>query len=137
VTELVERLLTLWRDPIDARPDPEAAFRTLYADPVPVNGVPFTAAQLVARARALQQAFSDRRTELIHELTCDDKLVIGFYLHVRHTGTVQTPVGPVAATGRELSIRTTDILTVRDGLITDIWVIADDLGMLTQLGALG
>jgi hypothetical protein len=137
VTDLVPRLLALWTEPIDARPDPEADFRALYADPVPVNGVPFRVAELVARARALQATFGVRRAELVHELSCGDKLVIGFYLHVRHTGTAQTPIGPVPATGKEISVRTTDILTVRDGLISDIWVIADDLGMLTQLGALG
>jgi predicted ester cyclase len=40
----------------------------------------------------------------------------------------------VAATGRQLTIRVTDILTVRNGKIVDIWVVSDDLGMLRQLG---
>jgi hypothetical protein len=50
---LVDRLLRLWREPIGGQVAAEAAFRTLYADPVPVNGVPLTAADLVARARSL------------------------------------------------------------------------------------
>jgi hypothetical protein len=32
-------------------------------------------------------------------------------------------------------VRTTDILTVRDGLVTAIWVVADELGLLMQLDA--
>jgi hypothetical protein len=32
-------------------------------------------------------------------------------------------------------VRTTDILTVRDGLVTGVWVVADELGLLMQLDA--
>jgi hypothetical protein len=55
---------------------------------------------------------------------------------VRHTGTLTTPLGAVPATGREAVIRTIDILSVRDGKITDITVVADEFGLLSQLDAL-
>jgi hypothetical protein len=32
-------------------------------------------------------------------------------------------------------VRTIDVLTVTDGLISAIWVVADDLGLLRQLDA--
>ena len=38
-------------------------------------------------------------------------------------------------TGREVEIRTIDVLTLADGLITALWVVSDELGMLAQLGA--
>jgi hypothetical protein len=33
-------------------------------------------------------------------------------------------------------VRTIDVLTVTDGLISAIWVVADDLGLLRQLDAI-
>jgi hypothetical protein len=39
VPAFVDRLFALWREPVDERDDPEAAFRELYADPVSINGV--------------------------------------------------------------------------------------------------
>ena len=39
-------------------------------------------------------------------------------------------------TGREGAARTIDILAVRDGRITDITVVSDELGLLTTLGVL-
>ena len=49
---------------------------------------------------------------------------------------IEPPLGTVPGTGREAAARTIDILAVRDGKITDITVVSDELGMLTQLGAL-
>ncbi|WP_433217111.1 ester cyclase [Dactylosporangium sp. CS-047395] len=130
----LDAVLALWDSPIEQRDDPVADFRRYYADPVAVNGVPTTAAQLVERARALQVAFAERRTELVHRIEAGDKLVIGFYMHVRHVGPYETAFGRVAATERQLRIRVNDILTVRDGRITDIWVMSDDVDLLRQLG---
>jgi hypothetical protein len=53
-----------------------------------------------------------------------------------HTGTLPTPLGDLAATGREAAARTIDIPSVRDDKITDITVVADELSVLTQLNAL-
>ena len=127
----LDAVLALWD-----RPSAAADFRKHYADPVPVNGVPVTAEGLAARARGLQAAFADRRTELVHRIETGDRIVIGFYMHVRHVGPYDTPLGRVEATGRRLKIRVNDILTVRDGLITDIWVMSDDVDLMRQLGQL-
>lgn len=54
----VEALFRLWTDPLPEGPAAEDAFRTLYTDPVVVNGVPLTAADLVSRARAMQGSSS-------------------------------------------------------------------------------
>jgi predicted ester cyclase len=132
----LEAVLALWDVPLGERADPAAEFRRHYADPVPVNGVQVTAAGLVARAGALQAAFAERRTELVHRVETADRLVIGFYMHVRHVGPYDTALGRVEATGRPLRIRVNDILTVRDGLITDVWVMIDEVDLLRQLGRL-
>ena len=85
MSELLERLLPLWTEPVGGRDDPEAAFGAVYADPVVVNGA--------------------------------------------------SPLGTVAPTGRDIAVRTIDVLTVSGGLVTAIWVVADDLGLLVQLDA--
>src|SRR5262249_25866913 len=59
MSALLERLLPLWTQPVDARDDPEAAFGQVYADPVVVNGTPMSLTELAGRARSLQQAFDD------------------------------------------------------------------------------
>jgi hypothetical protein len=56
-------------------------------------------------------------------------------MHGRHVGPLQTPLGTVAATGRVVTNRVTDILTVVDDRVTDIWVISDDIALLRQLDA--
>ncbi|GAA3281991.1 ester cyclase [Dactylosporangium vinaceum] len=127
----LDAVLALWDQPSEA-----ADFRKYYADPVPVNGVPVTAEELAARARGLQAAFADRRTELVHRIETGDQIVIGFYMHVRHVGPYETPLGRAEATGKRLKIRVNDILTVRDGRITDIWVMSDDVDLMRQLGQL-
>ena len=137
MTALAERLLALWQQPVDGRADPEAAFRELYADPVSINGVETPVSALVDRARALQQAFADLTIEVVDHVETPTRVVFAFYLRARHAGPLATPLGNVEPTGRSVEIRTIDVLTVANGLVTALWVVADDLGMLTQLDSVG
>lgn len=114
--------------------DPVADFRSCYTDSVLVNGVPLTADDLVARACATQAAYSDLRVELVPRIDTGTTLVIAFLMHGRHTGPVSSALGEVAPTGRTEAIRTTDVLATRCGLIEDVWVIADEMDLLRQLG---
>jgi hypothetical protein len=41
----------------------------------------------------------------------------------------------VAPTQRDIEVRTIDVLTITAGVVSAIWVVADDLGLLRQLGA--
>jgi predicted ester cyclase len=134
---LVDRLLDLWREPVDQRDDPEAAFRELYSDPVSINGIATPVSSLVERARSLQRSFAGLTTEIVDQVETPDRLVIAFYMRGRHVGPLLTPIGTVAPTGRPVEIRTIDILTIADGVITALWVVSDELGMLTQLDAVG
>jgi predicted ester cyclase len=135
MSALTDRLLALWQEPVNELDDPEAAFRDLYSDPVSVNGQPTPVGSLVERARALQRAFDGLTTEIVDAVETPDRVVIAFYMRARHVGPLVTPVGTVAATGRPVEIRTIDVLTIVDGLVTEIWVVSDELGMLTQLDA--
>jgi hypothetical protein len=132
---LVERLLSCWEEPIDGRPDAEADFRAVYHDPVTVNGVATPVADLVRRARALQTALAGRRTRIVHQVEAGDVIVVGFSLTGRHVGPFPSALGLVPATNVEITARATDILTIVDGKGADIWVISDDLAVLTQMNA--
>ena len=137
MSALLNRLLALWQEPVDERADPEAAFREVYRDPVSINGVPTPVSSLVERARALQRSFADLATEIVDEVETADRVVIAFYMRGRHVASFDTPIGTVAPTGRAVAIRTIDVLAIADGLITALWVVSDELGMLTQLEAVG
>ena len=132
----IDRVMALWAEPVPDGPAGEAAFGRCYAGELTVNGAAFTVAGLTARARALQAAYSGIRPEVVQVVTAPDVIVVAFLMHVTHTGTLTTPLGEVAATGRTGFARTIDILTVRDGKIAAVTVVADELGLLSQLGVL-
>lgn len=134
--ELVERLLPLWTDAVADRLDAEADFRAVYADSIVVNGVEMSVGQLVQRAASLQDAFAELSMDVLDVVEAAGRLVLAFLMRGRHIGTFASPVGDIAPTGREIEVRTIDVLTVEDEKITRIWVVADDLGLLRQLGAL-
>jgi predicted ester cyclase len=132
---LLERLLPLWTEPVDGRDDPEAAFGEVYADPVAVNGIEMNLTELAARARSLQQAFDQLGMEILDRVETPERVVVAFVMRGRHVGPYVSALGTVAPTGRDIAVRTIDVLTVSGGIITAIWVVADDLGLLRQLDA--
>jgi predicted ester cyclase len=133
---LLDRLIPLWTQPVGSRDDPEAAFREAYADPVMVNGAPMPVAGLVDRARTLQRAFDQLEMHIVDAVETSDRVVLAFLMRGRHVGPFHSPVGVVAPTGREIEVRTIDVLTITAGVVSAIWVVADDLGLLRQLGAI-
>jgi hypothetical protein len=135
VADLVERLTALWTEPLGDQETAVAAFGRLYADPVVVNGTPMSLVELVDRARALQGAFSGLSMQVVDRAETPDRLMIAFFMHGRHVGSYPSPLGDVPPSGRDIRVRTIDVLTRTDGLISAIWVAADDLGLLTQLDA--
>jgi hypothetical protein len=114
-----------------------AAFRAVYINPVDVNGSAFSAVELLARARTLHRAYSDLHHELLDVVTAPDPLVLAFRMLGTHTGPLLTPLGRVAPTGRPTAIRTIDVLTVVDGRVACVLVVADELSNLVALEAIG
>jgi predicted ester cyclase len=135
--DLVDRLLALWLDPPPDDTTALAAFRALYTDPVDINDAAVSAADLLARARNLHQAYEGLRHEVLDVVTAPGRVVVAFRMLGTHTGPLSTPLGTVAATGRPVSIRTIDVLTVVDGRIARVIVVGDELGTLLSLGAVG
>jgi predicted ester cyclase len=106
----------------------------LYTDPVRVNGSTMSLADLAARARSVHAAFSDLDADVLQVVEDAGSLAVAFIMRGRHTGPYQTPFGAIQPTGSEVQIRTIDVLTITEGKISAIWVNADDLGTLQQLG---
>ncbi len=131
----VERLLELWTDPLPDGPAAEDAFRALYTDPVTVNGASLTAADLVARARAVQGTFERVQREVVSVVDDGDRVAVAFRMSGRQIGPLATSAGSLPPTGRHLELRVIDVLTVTDGRISDIVMVADELGALTALDA--
>jgi len=135
VIDLLGRLLPLWTQPVASWDDAEAAFRGVYADPVVVNGIEMPIAELVGRARALQQAFDELGMHILDTVETPDRVVIAFLMRGRHVGPFNSPLGTVAPTQRDIEVRTIDVLVITEGLVSAIWVVSDDLGLLRQLDA--
>jgi hypothetical protein len=132
----VERLLRLWTDPLPADDAAAAeAVRGLYADPVTVNGVPLTAADLVGRARVLQSALEQPEREVLAVVDAGDSVAVAFRLAGRQIGPLDTPAGRLPATGQWIDIRIIDVLSLSDGRITEIRMVADWLPALAAAGA--
>jgi predicted ester cyclase len=131
----VERLLRLWSDLPPDDSAAEVAFRELYADPVSVNGAAVSAAGLVARARALHGALDRIERQVLDVVDDGGKVAVAFRLSGRQVGPLATSAGPVPPTGRVVELRVIDVLTITDGRISDIWMVADELGALVAMGA--
>jgi predicted ester cyclase len=129
----VDRLFEAWTDATDPTPM-EDRFAPLYTDPVRVNGSNMSLGDLAARARSVHAAFSDLHADVLQVVEDAGSLAVAFIMRGRHTGPYQTPFGTIQPTGSEVQIRTIDVLTITDGKISAIWVNADDLGTLRQLG---
>ena len=134
-TGLIERLLAFWIDPPADDGDALAAIRSLYTDPVDVNGTPAAAVDVLARARALHRAYSGLHHEVLDVVEAPGRLVVAFRMRGTHTGPLPTPLGTVAPTGRPVAIRTIDALTGADGRIAAVCVVGDELGTLIGLDA--
>ncbi|WP_246080919.1 ester cyclase [Modestobacter altitudinis] len=132
----VDRLLRLWTELPADDAVAAAAFRELYTDPVTVNGAPVALTGLVVRARALQAALDRVEREVVDVVEGGGgKVAVAFRLRGRHTGTLSTSAGPVPATGEVVELRVIDVLTLTDGRISEIWMVADELGALVGTGA--
>ena len=129
------RLLNLWSQEPGSPDEAARAFRELYTDPVVVNGTPLTVADLVARGAALRETLTDLHREILDVCESGDKVAVAFRMSGRQTGVLATAAGPLAPTGREITLRVIDILTLTDGRISSLWMVADEMGALAAVDA--
>lgn len=133
MNSFLDRLFRAWTD-ADDLDQLEDRFAELYTDPVRVNGSNVSLVDLAARGRALHDAFSGLRADVLQVVDDAHSVAVAFVMRGQHTGPYETPFGTIQPTGSDVQIRTIDVLTITDGKISAIWVNADDLGTLRQLG---
>ena len=131
----IEGLLALWSTEPGSDAEAAAAFGEFYTDPVVVNGTPVSLVDLVARGAALRATLTDLRREILDVCESGDKVAVAFRLTGRQTGVLATAAGPLRPTGREITLRVIDILSLTDGRISSIWMVADELGALAAVDA--
>jgi hypothetical protein len=143
MARLIDRLAVLWAAPPTGDEHDEQAFRAVYTDPVVLNGRQARVADLVDRYRELHAAFAELTVTLVAETTTagPDGVAVTAVLRQRgrHTGPLPRPGGldDLAPTGRRFDVLGIDLLRLSDdGRVAEIWVVADELGRLTQLGGL-
>jgi hypothetical protein len=143
VARLIVRLAALWAAPPAGDERDEQAFRAVYTDPVVLNGRRAEVADLVERYRDLHAAFTDITVDLVAETTTagPDGVAVTAVLRQRgrHVGPLARPGGldDLEPTGRRFDVLGIDLLRLSDdGRVAEIWVVADELGRLTQLGGL-
>lgn len=79
-------------------------------------------------------AFPDARLEVDAVAVAGDIVVIEYTGSGTHTGPLETPGGPVEATGRAGMLSFCDVVTVRGGFIVEVREYFDTLSLLAQLG---
>jgi hypothetical protein len=133
--DLVDRLFGLWTEVPTGDERDEVAFRDVYTDPVVLNGAAVPIGELVARYRLLHAAFEGLDVRVVDRVDLRHGVAVVLRQVGRHAGPLSTQLGDVEATGRSFDVLGIDLLTITEGRVSDIWVVADELGRLVQLGA--
>jgi hypothetical protein len=85
----------------------------------------------VARARAVHRTFDRLDNEILDVVQAEDKVAVAFRMSGRQVGPLATTLGPLPPGGGQLELRVIDILTLTDGRVSKIWMVADELGGLS------
>jgi steroid delta-isomerase-like uncharacterized protein len=99
-------------------------------DPLP--GLPGTLEGAKQLHRMLFAAFPDLHMTIHDQAAEGDKV----WTRKTATGTHQGEFFGIPATGKQVSWKIIDIMSVRDGKVVDHWVVADVMGLMQQLGAI-
>jgi hypothetical protein len=134
---MLERALGLWGGRLPPGEAGVGAFRSVYTDPVLVNGTTTPLSVLVQRARMMQAAFEDLRHTVLEEFQAPGRVAFAFRISGRHVAPLTTPVGELAPSGAVVDVAGMDIFVVDEGRdrVTAVWALADYLSLLVDAGA--
>ncbi len=103
-----------------------------FVDHTPLPGLPPTRDGVSMLFAGMRQAFPDLRVTIEEQIADDEKVATRKTFEGTHRG----PFLGIAATGNPIRFEVIDILTVRGGKIREHRVVADQLTLMQQLGAL-
>lgn len=111
-----------------------AGYLDLYSDDVVFGGVtpePVDKVGVVAFHENFYSAFPGAQAQVLDLIESGDRLAARLVLSGPHEG----PFLGVPASGADVQLPITTILTMRDGKCVERWSTADMLGLLIQVGA--
>ena len=128
--ELAARIDELWQG------GDLAAADELYSEDFAADGQRVGPEGVKAMIQGLRAVFSEMTWELKDYIAHGERFVVRFEQSGRHTGTWNSPIGPLAATGRHFTVSGIEIFRVAGGRAVEAWVQYDMLSLLKQLGAI-
>ena len=109
----------------------EEFFAPSFVNYDPLPGLPGTLEGAKQLHRLLFAAFPDLQMTIHDQAAEGDKV----WTRKTATGTHQGEFFGIPATGKPVAWNIIDIMTVRNGKVTEHWVVADVLSLMQQLGA--
>lgn len=103
-----------------------------FVDHTPLPGLPPTRDGVSMLFAGMRQAFPDLRVTIEEQIADEEKVAT----RKTFAGTHRGPFLGIPATGNPVRFEVIDILTVRGGKIREHRVVADQLTLMQQLGAL-
>jgi tetrahydromethanopterin S-methyltransferase subunit C len=94
-----------------------------------------SALDLVTRARAVQGTFEEAGHEVLEVVEAGDQVAVAFRMVGRQVGPFNTTLGPLPPTRERLTVRVIDVLTLTEGKVSSLWMVADELGALVSVDA--
>ncbi len=79
-------------------------------------------------------AFPDGRITIDRIIAADDTVVVEYTGTGTHTGTLETPMGPIPATGRSMTLHLCDVTEFSNGKVRMQRTYMDSGSMMAQLG---
>jgi steroid delta-isomerase-like uncharacterized protein len=138
----VEEATSLTEQDVDAfnRGDWETT-RRLYApdavyDEIPTGRRLEGTEEMIEGLQGWHEAFPDARGTITNSFSVGDQVVQEVTWEGTQSGELETPQGPIPASGRWVSVRAVQLFRCEDGQITENRHYFDMLGMLQQIGAM-
>jgi steroid delta-isomerase-like uncharacterized protein len=86
--------------------------------------------EMKAFVAAYRRAFPDARSTVEEQIAEGDRVVTRWHARGTHRGVL----GPIPPTGREFELAGITIERIAAGMIAEVWVARDELGLLRRLG---
>ncbi len=86
--------------------------------------------------QSIRSALPDHTNTIEDMIAEGDKVVVRWTLRGMHQGVLQSAVGPIPPTGKQVTVTGIHIFRIADGKIVERWAETDMLDALQQLGAI-